>query len=108
VAADHPNHQLDLAGLAVAEGIQPLQQLERLCGAQGADGDAEPERGRVRFAGVSVDGVGDGPVLVLVVAPSTRLTADAFGVQVTELAEANTFRDLLPLVKATVPLILER
>lgn len=68
----------------------------------------EPERGHVRFAGVKVGGIGETAVLLLVVSPRGRLTADAFGVQVTEVAEASSFRSLLPLVIAAAPPILEQ
>lgn len=75
-----------------------LVRAEVPAGLTGMFNEVEP--GRIRFAGVKVEGVGDGPVLVLHVAPSRPLAAEQFRVSVTEVSSA-ALVDLTPRVAAS-------
>jgi hypothetical protein len=69
-----------------------LQAAEVPQGIAGAWNEVAP--GRIRFAGLKVDGLGDGPVFTLRVQASAPLAAEAFSVTLSELIEAATFGDM--------------
>lgn len=61
--------------------------------------------GRIRFAGVKVEGVGDGPVLVLHVTPARPLAAEHFGVRITEVSAASLADLTLRVAAGPAPLV---
>jgi hypothetical protein len=73
-------------------GRMRLQSVEIPQGIVGAWNEVAP--GRIRFAGLKVDGLGDGAVLALRVQASAPLAAGAFGVTLSELTEASTLGNI--------------
>lgn len=69
-----------------------LRSAEIPQGIMGAWNEVSP--GRIRFAGLKVDGLGDGAVLALRVEASAPLAAEAFSVTLSELTEAATLGNI--------------
>lgn len=69
-----------------------LQSAEIPQGIMGAWNEVAP--GRIRFAGLKVEGLGDGAVLALRVQARAPLAADAFTVTLSELTEAATLGNI--------------
>lgn len=56
----------------------------------------EPDKGRIRFAGVSVEGIDGGAVLSLSFETSNAIRADHFELVMEELVASEAFQDLAP------------
>jgi hypothetical protein len=69
-----------------------LQSAEIPQGIVGAWNEVAP--GRIRFAGLRVNGLGDGAVLALRVQTSVPLAAEAFSVTLSELTDASTLGNM--------------
>lgn len=61
--------------------------------------------GRIRFAGVKLDGVGESSVLVLEVATSADLTADDFTVTLSEISAVESLSDVTAHLSPARPLL---
>lgn len=59
----------------------------------------EVEKGRVRFAGVSLAGIGESAVLTLRFAAQGEVDADAFRLRMEEITATEDFLDLTPAVR---------
>lgn len=59
----------------------------------------EVEKGTVRFAGVSVDGIEGGTVLALSFATQTELRGEQFELEMEELVASERFKDLAPQIQ---------
>jgi hypothetical protein len=80
-----------------------LVRAEIPAGITGLFNEVSP--GRIRFAGVKVEGVGDGPVLVLHVTPTRPLAAEQFQVRITEVAAASLANLTSRVAAGAVPLV---
>lgn len=68
----------------------------------------EVEKGRVRFAGVSLSGIGEGAVLTLRFTASGSVDASAFRLHMEEITGTEAFLDLTPAVRQAERPLLSR
>lgn len=68
----------------------------------------EVEKGHVRFAGVSLDGIGEGAVLALRLATQGKVDAGAFQLRFEELTATEGFQDLTPAIRQAEHPLLSR